>query len=96
MPTDTTETMKLTDDPPMAIDPTLPEVASAMAQIRAQVDLLRREEPDWTERQILQEARRRCTPALLAAIEAAEQRAPKCRVLCGADRLNRVVQADCP
>jgi hypothetical protein len=54
--------MKLTTDPPPPLDPTVPEVVLAMMQIRAQVALLR------------QEARARCAPAMIAAIEALDRK----------------------
>jgi hypothetical protein len=58
------------------LDPTVPEVTSAMTQIRAQVAVIEIEEPDWPPRQVLQEAPRRGAQAMVVAIEAAGRKKP--------------------
>lgn len=48
----------------------LPAVRRAVDMIGFQLELVRRETPDWPPLQQLQEARRRCLPEILAANQA--------------------------
>jgi hypothetical protein len=66
------------DDPPPTSDLSLPGMAEAMERVRLELELVRRDHPELTERQALREARRRCWQALVALAdvrEAKEQRA---------------------
>jgi hypothetical protein len=59
-------------DPLPAIDPDLPEWQQALARIQIELMLVRRECPDLPPRAQLQEARRRCAKAMVAAADALE------------------------
>jgi hypothetical protein len=64
--------------PPPTSDLSLPGMAEAMERVRLELELVRRDHPELTERQALREARRRCWQALVALAdvrEAKEQRA---------------------
>jgi hypothetical protein len=59
---------------PPKIDPRMPEVQWALDRIRLEIGLVRKQHPHMTEREAVQEARRRHHKALLAVVEAAEAR----------------------
>jgi hypothetical protein len=65
--------MRSTFDPPPTLDPNLSEVRAALEQIRLEVESVRVEYPEMTERQALQEARRRCSGPMIAAANAIDE-----------------------
>lgn len=65
--------MRPTDTLPK-LDPTMPEVQTAITRIKMQVQHVEREFPDWTSQQVLREARRRCAAQMVAVAEQQEAR----------------------
>ena len=61
-------------DPIPTIDPTTPEVENACLRIALELEAVKREHPEMTPRQALQEARRRSARTMIAAADAIEAR----------------------
>jgi hypothetical protein len=67
--------MRMISDPSPKLDPRDPTVMAAVNLIKLELAAVRRECPQMTERQALQEARRRCHKAMLSVVDAiAEKR----------------------
>jgi hypothetical protein len=62
--------MRMITDPPLMLDLTAPEVATAIARIRMEMHQVEHEDPTLTPLQALQVARSRCAQHILAAINA--------------------------